>query len=175
MRKVCVLTLLAVALTAASVSATTVAYVPVKKAFQLSDVVLVGHVLGIEAEYNASGEIVTKINLLVEENLKGWVNAGEVFSFHAYGGSLDGVNVETVGEAKYRLGQKVLVQLEDIDGEFHTLGLSFGKWDVIRGNDGRSWAVRSLDDLNMLGVDESPVTRIPLDRMRTVARERHSF
>ena len=82
---------------------------------------------------------------------------------------------ETVGEARYRLGEKVLVQLENIDGEFHTLGLSFGKWTVARDEAGGQWVTRSLDDLNLVNVKESPATRLSLDRMREITRGRLSF
>jgi hypothetical protein len=163
--------LLALLLAGAAAQATTVLYVPIKKSVQMSDFVLVGHVLRLEADYNAEGEIVTKVHLRVEEALKGDVPSGEVFVFHARGGSLDGVRVETVGEARYELGDKVLVQLEDIQGEYHTLGLSFGKWNVVRENDGSSSVVRSLFDLHMVGVTEAPVTKLPLDRMREITRE----
>lgn len=170
MRKSVVFALLGLVLGAAVASATTIAYVPLRRSVQMSDLVLVGYVVGTEAEYNREGEIVTRVDVLVEERLKGFVQSGEIFSFHAWGGRLDGVNVETVGEAHYRLGEKVLVQLESIEGEYHTLGLSFGKWNVVRGNDGASWIARSLKDLEMVGVTEAPVQQVPLDRMRRVVR-----
>ena len=163
---------LAVAFSVSMLSATTVLYVPIERSIDLSDAVLVGHVLRMEAAYNAEGEIVTRIDLMIEETLKGDLRRGEVFTFDAWGGSLDGVHVETVGEARYRLGQKVLVQLESIDGEYHTLGLSFGKWDVTRDAKGVSWITRSLSDLNVVGATEMPVERMPLRAMREAARER---
>jgi hypothetical protein len=171
MRKVFVLVLLAAALCAATASATTVMYVPLRQSVAMSDLVLVGHVLNTKAVYNAEGEIVTEVSLLVEEPLKGWARPGEIFTFHAWGGSLDGTTVETVGEARYSLGEKVLVQLEDIDGELHTLGLSFGKWNVVRDDAGTPWVLRKLDDLNVVGLTETPSTRLPLDRMRQIVRE----
>lgn len=175
MRRVIVLTALTVALCASALSATTVAYVPIDRSIDLSDAVLVGHVLRMEAAYNAEGEIVTRIDLLVEESLKGDVRHGDVFTFDAWGGSLDGVNVETVGEARYRLGQKVLVQLESIDGEYHTLGLAFGKWDVGKDAKGMQWITRTLSDLNVVGVNEAPVEKMPLRQMRDAVRERPAF
>jgi hypothetical protein len=179
MKRALVLSLLVGLLAAIPLSATTVLYVPVHRAMQLSDAVLVGYVLNLEPAYNAEGEIVTRVHLLVEESLKGDVRPGEIFSFDAWGGSLDGVTVETVGEAQYRLGEKVLVQLEDLGGgELHTLGLSFGKWNVSRGRDGSPWVQRSLSDLNMVGVSEAPVQEMPLARMREIAfrqRERLSY
>jgi hypothetical protein len=175
MRRAIVLTALAVALCASAVSATTVQYVPIDKSIDLSEAVLVGHVFGMEAEYNRGGEIVTRIDLLVEESFKGNAKGGEIVSFYAFGGSLDGVNVETVGEARYKLGQKVMVQLENIDGELHTLGLSFGKWDVGKDAKGMQWATRSLSDLNVVGINEAPVEKIPLHRMRDIVRARPEF
>jgi hypothetical protein len=175
MRKVLCITMLAAALCVSTLSATSVMYVPLDRSIDMSDMVLVGHVLRTEAEYNASGEIVTRVDLLVEESLKGFLAEGEVFSFHAWGGSVDGVNVETVGEARYKLGQKVMVQLENIDGEFHTLGLSFGKWDVVKDHKGMQWVARSLSDLNVVGANEAPVERMPLRNMRDVVRGRHAF
>lgn len=170
MRKSAVFALLGLMLGAVAVSATTIVYQPLRRSVQMSDLVLVGYVVGVGAEYNRDGEIVTKVDVLVEEPLKGFVQSGEIFSFHAWGGSLDGVNVETVGEARYRLGEKVLVQIESIDGEYHTLGLSFGKWNVVRDRDGASVLTRSLADLEMVGVTEAPVQQVPLERMRQVAR-----
>ena len=84
---------------------------------------------------------------------------------------LDGMTTETVGEARYNLGDKVMVQLENIQGEYHSLGLSFGKWNVMRENDGSSTIVRSLFDLNMVGLNETPVTVMPLSRMREIVRQ----
>jgi hypothetical protein len=175
MRRAIILTALAVALSASALSATTVLYVPIDRSIEMSDAILVGHVLHLETAYNADGEIVTRVDLLVEESLKGGARAGSVFTFDAWGGSLDGVNVETVGEARYRLGQKVLVQLESIDGEFHTLGLAFGKWDVTKDAKGQQWMSRSLADLNVVGVSEAPVEKMPLHRMREAVRERPAF
>jgi hypothetical protein len=176
MRKPCVLALLCLVLLAGAVSATTIAYVPLQRSVQMSDLVLIGYVTGLEPTYDREGQIVTRVDLLVETPLKGGAGQGQVVSFHAWGGHLGGVNVETVGEARYRLGEKVLVQLESIEGEYHTLGLSFGKWDVVRDPSGAPWIKRDLSDLDMVGLTEAPVEQIPLDRMlRTVrAAERLS-
>lgn len=171
MRKSFVLTLLGLVLAASVASATTVAYVPMKKAVQMSDLVLIGYVVGLEAGYDREGQVVTRIDLLVESPLKGGAERGQVFSFQAWGGHLDGLNVETVGEAHYRLGQKVLVQLENLDGEYHTLGLAFGKWDVVRDSAGAPWITRSLEDLNLVGVTEAPVEQLPLAHMLRTVRE----
>jgi len=170
MRKPFVLALLCLVLAAAVASATTIVYVPLKRSVQMSDLVLVGYVVGVQPEYGREGEIVTRVDLLVEERFKGAAEPGQIFSFHAFGGSLDGVNVETVGEARYRLGEKVLVQLEDIDGEYHTLGLAFGKWNVVRDKAGSPWITRELADLEMVGVAEAPVEQVPLERMRQAVR-----
>ena len=175
MRRAVVLAALAMALGASALCATTVRYVPVRQSIAMSEAVLVGHVLHMEAAYNAEGEIVTRIDLLVEEGLKGGVERSAIFSFFARGGSLDGVHVETVGEAKYRLGERVLVQLESIDGEYYTLGLAFGKWNVAQERDGRPVMIRNLSDLHMVGAEETPVDKFPLQRMREIAALRQAF
>lgn len=171
MKRVLLLGLLALTLAATVAQATTVLYVPIKKSVQLSDYVLVGSVTRLEAAYDSEGQIVTRVHLLVDESLKGDVRSGEEFVFTAWGGSLDGMTTETVGEARYNLGDKVMVQLESIQGEYHTLGLSFGKWNVVRENDGSATVVRSLFDLNMVGLNEAPVTKLPLSRMREIVRQ----
>jgi hypothetical protein len=171
MKRGLTLTLLAAALAVAPAAATTVMYVPIERSIELSEMVVVGHVLRLETDYNQDGEIVTKVHLLVQEALKGSLRRGEVFVFDAWGGSLDGTTVETVGEASYRLGEKVLVQLESIDGEYHTLGLSFGKWNVVKGKDGVQSAVRSLSDLHLVGASETPVEKLPLRRLRALIKK----
>jgi hypothetical protein len=158
------------AFAAAPLAATTVLYTTIPRSVELSDVILIGHVLRLEPAYNQEGEIVTRVHLLVDEAVKGQAAHGQVFVFDAWGGSLDGTTVETVGEARYRLGEKVLVQLEAIDGEYHTLGLSFGKWNVLRDKEGKSLIVRNLSDLNLVGVSETPVEVLSLGRMRAIAR-----
>ena len=170
MKRGLTLTLLAALLAVAPAAATTVMYVPVAKSIQLSELVVIGHVLKLEPAYNREGEIVTKVHLLVQETLKGSLQRGEVFVFDAWGGSLDGTTVETVGEASYKLGEKVLVQLENIDGEYHTLGLSFGKWNVVKGTNGTQTVVRNLSDLHLVGLGETPVESMPLRRMRTLVK-----
>jgi hypothetical protein len=163
--------LLALLLASAVAQATTVLYVPIKKSIQLSDYVLVGSITRLEPAYDAEGQIVTRVHLLVEESLKGDIRNGEEFVFTAWGGSIDGMTTETVGEARYNLGDRVMVQLESIQGEYHTLGLSFGKWNVVREGDGSSTVVRSLFDLNLVGLNEAPVTKLPLSRMREIVRQ----
>ena len=96
MKKSVVFALLCLVLGAVAASATTIVYQPLRRSVQMSDLVLVGYVVGVGAEYNRDGEIVTKVDVLVEERLKGLVQSGEIFSFHAWGGRLDGVDNGTV-------------------------------------------------------------------------------
>lgn len=175
MKRAVLFLLLAAVLCSVAASATTVVYVPLQKSIRLSEHVLIGHVMELTPAYDREGQVVTRVTLLVEESLKGSAEPGELFTFEAWGGSLDGVNVETVGEAKYRLGEKVMVELERVGDEYHTLGLSFGKWSVVRDDKDQPWAVRSLYDLNMVGVNEVPVTRVRLDDVRNLSRGPLSF
>jgi len=172
MKKRMGLALLAAVLSALPAVATTVQYVPLAKSIDLSEVVALGKVVQIESAYNAQGEIVTVVRLEVEEAFKGGLAAGEVLAFHAWGGRLDGVNVETVGEARYLPGERILVQLERVGGEYHTLGLSFGKWNVRRDLAGTQILQRSLGDLRLVDAPGVPVEQLPLNAMKLMVHQR---
>jgi len=88
MKRALLFSVLAAVLFSVAASATTVVYVPMRKSIQMSDLVLVGHVLSLDAAYNKDGDIVTRVTLLVEESLKGGAGAGEIVTFDAWGGSL---------------------------------------------------------------------------------------
>jgi hypothetical protein len=155
---------------AAPLLATTVLYVPVAESVRLSGLIVKGEVVGIYPGFDAQEQIVTTVVLAVDETLKGNVVPGDTVSFQAWGGSFAGWNVETEGEASYELGEKILVQLEDIDGVWHTLGLSFGKWLVVKDADGGEILKRDMTDLYLLNADSAPVTEISLHEMKRVSK-----
>jgi hypothetical protein len=82
--------------------------------------------------------------------------------------------MEVVGEARYAVGDQVLLQLEWVDDEWHTLGLSYGKWSMGRETGGPgAWIERDLSGLEpMTGLtggsasSASPPTRLTLEAMR---------
>ncbi len=139
---------------------TTIIYVPLQESFQLSEFILKGEVLETYPFFDFEGQLNTKVVLLVEESLKGDIPIGSKFEFEVWGGKFGKYNVETVGEAQYEVGEKILVQLESINGAYHTLGLSFGKWNVKKDLDGFEYLERDLSDLGMVNVLEKPITKI---------------
>ncbi len=154
------------------VFSTTIIFVPLEESFSLSDLVLKGEVLEIYPTLDFEGQVKTRIVLFVEECLKGDVPAGGIFEFEAWGGKYAGYNVETVGEASYEIGEKVLVQLEEIEGIYHTLGLSFGKWKVKRDINGFEYLERDLSNLGMVNVSEEPITKVKYDEFKKLLKNK---
>ena len=157
-------------LVATPLLATTVVYVPVGESIQLSGLVVKGTVTDQYVGLDAEGQIVTTVVLAVDDAIKGGAAVGDSVTFQAWGGSLGGINVETVGEAAYRVGEKVLVQLEDIDGVWHTLGLAFGKWNVFTDSDGEEILRRDLSELCLARAVTDPVTELSLRELKRLAK-----
>ncbi len=149
---------------------TTVLYVPVGESIRLSGLIVKGEVVGVYPGFDSQDQIVTTVVLSVEESLKGPAAVGDTVTFQAWGGSFAGWNVETVGEASYAIGDRVLVQLEEIDGVWHTLGLAFGAWRVVRDPEGGEILRRDLSDLALVNADSAPVTEISLYEMKRISR-----
>jgi len=77
-----------------------------------------------------------------------------------------------LGEAKYKVGEKVLLHLENLDGTYHTLGLSFGKWNVERDRTGKEILRRDLSSLMGVKTEKAPVpTVMDLQQMRETVRK----
>ncbi len=110
--------------------ATMVRSASVEKMIDASHVIIVGRVVGQRAFRLDDGSILTGVAIRVEESLKGDLRQGARVEITAYGGELEGQRAVTLGEATYKKGERVLLQLEEIDGRLHTLGLSMGKWTV---------------------------------------------
>jgi hypothetical protein len=165
-------------LTALPLMATTVVFVSNEESVRMSELILVGKVISVENTYDREGQIVRNITVAVKEVLKGKAQPGANFTFRAWGGVKDGVRDEALGEAKYKAGEKVLLQLENIDGAYHTLGLSFGKWNVAKDKTGRDMIRRDLSGLTGVKTQKAPVPSImELRQMRELVQkvERGSF
>ncbi len=133
--------------------------------------IVAGSVVSERSARLGDGTVVTVIGVRVEESLKGPFAAGRVLDVTAWGGERGGRRVVALGEAVYRKGERVLLQLERIDGRLHTLGLAMGKWSLVRGEDRDDHLVRSLAGLAVAGpaMTEGPLA---LDdfRARVLAR-----
>ncbi|MFQ5877043.1 MAG: hypothetical protein ACE5JH_05050 [Acidobacteriota bacterium] len=137
-----------------------------------SHAIIVGRVLGQRAFRSEDGRIMTGVTIRVEESLKGGLRPGARIEISAYGGELGGQRLVSLGEATYRRGERVLLQLERIDGRLHTIGLSMGKWTVTEDRWGRRHVTRDLSGLGLVGGVEMTQGPIPLDEFRRLVEER---
>lgn len=152
--------------------ATTVAFVSNEDSVRMSEVILIGRVVNVENTYDREGQIVRNITVAVREVLKGKAQPGATFIFRAWGGVKDGVRDEALGEAKYKAGERVLLQLENIDGAYHTLGLSFGKWNLEKDKAGREMIRRDLSGLMGVKTEKAPVPVVmELRQMRELVKK----
>ena len=159
-------------LAALPLMATSVVFVSKEESVKLSELILIGRVTNVVTTYDKEGQIVRRVTLAVKESLKGKVQPGSSFTFRAWGGVKDGVRDEALGEAKYRTGENILVQLEKVEGAYHTLGLSFGKWNVEKDKTGREMIRRDLSGLTGVktGKAEVPVL-MELKQMRELVQK----
>lgn len=141
--------------------ATTIRGVTLEESIDLSGAIVAGTVVGQRAVRDGDGGILTLVTLRVEESLKGPYAAGGRLEIAAWGGEIGAARQVALGEARYARGERVLLQLETIDGRLHTLGLALGKWSLARDARGGDHLTRSLAGLAVAG--EARMTEGPLD------------
>lgn len=151
--------------------ATVVRAAGLDESIRASEAILVARVAGTRAFESEDGRILTGVRLRVEESLKGAFRSGDSVEIAASGGELNGRRMVTIGEASYRAGERVLVQLERIDGRWHTLGLSLGKWSLTRDERGTDHVTRDLSQLALAGPERVTAGPLPLDDFRRRVRE----
>jgi hypothetical protein len=164
------LVVLGFALTARIAGATVVKGVSLERSIRASEAILIGQVVGSRSYEDRDGRILTGFRVRVEEALKGPFRAGDVAEVTTTGGELDGRRLHVPGEAAYRKGERVLVQLERIDGRWHTLGLASGRWTLTRDERGEH-LTRDLSQLAVAGPERMSSGPMPLDEFRRLARE----
>jgi hypothetical protein len=119
-----------VALVAGSVTASTVIGLSVEDHARLSKLVVVGEVVSLRGIEHPDFGIETAVEIRVGDVLKGKVSAGDTVVFHTREGAVGDVVSEAQGEARFSIGQKVLLFIEDVDGRLYNVGLSTGVWNV---------------------------------------------
>jgi hypothetical protein len=110
--------------------ASTVVGLSIEDQARLSKFVVVGEVVSLVGSEHPQHGIETEVTLEVTDALMGRVSAGDAFVFHTRSGAVDGVLSHAEGEADLRVGQKVLVFVEEIGGRRYNLGLSMGVFHV---------------------------------------------
>ncbi len=170
-RSWCLLLAPVLLLSAWPLSATMVRSAGLEETIDASLAIVSGRVLGQRPFRLADGTLMTAVSIRIEESLKGPFRSGERIEISAWGGKLGGERRVALGEAVYRRGERVLLQLEEIDGRLQTIGLAMGKWNRVAAPDGRERLVRDLSDLGVAGprMSEGP---LPLERFRRLVAER---
>src|SRR5262245_49280925 len=117
-------------LMASAALASTVLGLSIEDQARLSTYVVVGNVVAQEGVYDPDNGLETEVSLVVTHVLKGDTKAGATLVFHTRGGEVAGEVSEAIGEAVFKVGQRTLVFIEEVDGRPYLLGLSMGAWDV---------------------------------------------
>lgn len=159
--------LLAAALPAA---ATLVKRATIEESVRASDAIVLGRVLGQRTVRLEDGTVATAVRVRVEQRLKGGFRGGAEIEITAYGGQTPRGRFVVLGEATYQRGERVLLQLEVIDGRLHTLGLAAGKWNVRQDDSGERFLTRDLAGLGLVGDAEMTEGPLPLSEFRDTLR-----
>ena len=116
-------------------SATTVISLSIEKMAKESDVIVRGVVTQKKSEWNkARTRIYTLTTLQVGERLKGGQKIVDQLTIRQLGGEIDGIGQMVVGNARFSMGEEVLVFLEKhpTDDVYVVLGMAQGKYSIDR-------------------------------------------
>jgi hypothetical protein len=161
---------------AGAASATTVVRLDLAALAAAAEQVVSGRVEAVEP-YRDRGRIYTRVTLAVAETLKGPGGPQSHVSFSVHGGELDGIGQFVAGQARFEVGETVLVFLTDLARRPTLLGLSQGKWsyDARRPGAELSPDRLGLAGLELVGPDGRPVvpaapTDVGLETLRAALR-----
>ncbi|MBM4364162.1 MAG: hypothetical protein FJ104_15895 [Deltaproteobacteria bacterium] len=115
--------------------ATIVKPLTVSEMARRADVVVLGRVVGQTATWNPERtRIYTRTELLVGESLKGDARAGESLTIRQLGGTLDGLVQTVPGNARFAIGEEVVVFLDRDEAQplHYVIGMAQGKFAVRR-------------------------------------------
>jgi hypothetical protein len=151
---------LALALVAATTSATVVLRLSLAELVDRAEVILEGQVLDTVAGHDRRGGIATTVTVLVEDGLSG-VDSGELFRFTLPGGVVGERGMVIAGVPRYEPGERVLLFLESESGRGLRMpvGLAQGSFRVGLEPDGSRSLTRDLGDIGL--VDPSTGRMLP--------------
>jgi len=159
-------------------SATTVSHLDVTALARDAELIVAGRVEAV-APYRERGRIYTRVHLRVGVTLKASRPApvGEVVDFSVHGGELDGIGQFVAGQARFEVGEQVLVFLTDLGRRPTLLGLAQGKWAYDPARQGAELTpdAAGLAGLELIGRDGRPVpaaghTRVGIEAVRDALR-----
>ena len=104
----------------------------------VADVVVRGEIVTTQARWKADRTgIYTWTELRITESLKGPHAAGDTVLIRALGGQDGSQGAQVVGEARYSVGEEVVVFLETArDGHLRTVGMAQGRFTLVPDVDG---------------------------------------
>ncbi len=107
--------------------------------------------------------IYTYTVISVLEHLKGKPNTQQVV-IKQLGGSVGNIAMKVSGNARFQLGEEVLVFLEKIphnsSNQHHVLAMAYGKFRILEDAQKRRYLVRELSNLSLASVDQKGRYRI---------------
>jgi len=107
-----------------------------------ADAIVVAHIRGMNAVFDANGDIVTELDLEIERVLKGDVPLDEPLRIHEMGGIIGTRGLFVSESATYWIDNRALIFLERNGDGWRTYGTSLGKFDFVQDHDDRNLAVR---------------------------------
>jgi len=117
-----------------------------------ADAILIGTVLSATPKFDDDGEIVTDIEIRVEEILKGSV--GDEVLIRERGGIIGELGLMVSGVPKYHPGEKTLVFLQARpEGYWRTWGMQLGKFSFARSERGDLLLIRDASEGEIFGWD----------------------
>lgn len=144
--------------------ATTIQAVDLPALRDMSEVIVVAVVTG---HRDGVREFTTEATLRVTESFKGPFRPGDEIPLTVERGRIGDMVREALGEASYPVGSRAVVFLESLEGEWVTLGLSYGKLDVFQNAKGKDMAVRCPEGQELGGYPDDVLSSpIALDDLR---------
>lgn len=136
-------------------NATLIQVLSFEKLTLVSDMVIDGTVLKSEAHWTPDHQgVYTDIDILVADPVVGAATAGRVVTVRQAGGELDGMAFTFVGMPVFKVGERVLLFLQEIQGLRIVVGLKQGKLPIVRDPEtGALMARRDLSDLAVISAD----------------------
>ncbi len=134
-----------------------------------ADAVLMGRVKGLQSRWEGS-RIITEVEVEVAMPVMGKVDVGQVVKVQVLGGRVGDLAQAVSGTAAFVPGEDVMLFVErpaSLANVNRVVGMSQGKYSVVKGPDERMWAVRDLSGLTLADVEPAP------DGQRLVARITH--
>lgn len=173
--RLALLPLIALSLSAGVALATVVEPLTLEAMIGRSSLIARARVLGLEV-MDLDGRYVTRVTLSVTDPVKGSAQAGARVEVDVLGGTLGPLTQRVAGEARFSVGEDVVVCLEAVGGRFVVLGMSLGKFTVTP-TPGGLLLRRDITGLEvaLVGGPSTPAhallpAELPLDALRDAAR-----